>query len=350
MLFLAGQLRVQGHDVGFATFRGRGLGEHVRGLGYRDAEFNVRIKVDLLAAVNLARHLRNERIDVVHAHLSTSSIWAGIASRMAGVPSVATVHGLSGKLSFATCHHLIAVSEEVSRHLIAQNVQPSKISVVHNGIPIGPATDDSARLALRAQLGIAPGAKALGTVARLTPLKGVEQALHSVARLALDYPNVVFLLFGDGPSRPECEDLVDQLGIRDNVRFLGYRPDARELLPALDVFLFPSLREAMGIAVVEAMAAGVPVVANRIGGVPEVLADGAGLLVPPGDAVSMAEEAAGLLARPDVASEMAAIAMERARTEFSVQRMAQRTVAVYRAAMLRMAKHKATAQPKRRLP
>ncbi len=329
MMTLCHELRSRGHRVSFATFRGRGLGEHVAGLGYPTSEFNVKLKVDPFAVVKLARWIRRNSFDIVHCHLSTSATNGSLAARLARVPSVATVHGLSGKLSFIAADHLIAVSGEVRRHLVSQGLSEAKISVVHNGIPLGPVPDATARLQAREALGLPMGAPVFGTTARLTPLKGIDQALYAARRVVDDIPSALFVIFGDGPSRHEYEGLAASLGLAENVVFTGYRHDVRDLLPALDVFVFPTLKEAMGIALVEAMAAGVPVVANQVGGVPEVVKEGTGFLVTPGEAVSMADRTVELLHNPALRSEMGSNAFGFVADEFSAPRMAAKTEGVY---------------------
>lgn len=329
MMTLCHELGLRGHGVSFATFRGRGLGDHVRALGYPVQEFPVRLKVDPFAIVRMARWFRQERFDIVHCHLSTSATNGSLAAKLARVPSVSTVHGLSGKLSFVASDHLIAVSGEVRRHLVAQGLSETRMSVVHNGIPVGPMPTPEVRAAARAALGLKPGVPTFGTTARLTPLKGIDQALHAARRVVDDIPSAVFVVFGDGSSRAEYEDLAASLRLQDNVLFAGYRPDVRDLLPALDVFVFPTLKEAMGIALVEAMAAGVPVVANDVGGVPEVVREGTGYLVAPGEAVSMADRTAELLRQPELRAETGHQAYGLVVDEFSSPRMAAKTEGVY---------------------
>lgn len=331
---LAIELRAQDQEVSFFTFKGRGLGEHVRNLGFPVSEVKVRTKIDPLAIVQMARHIKRHEVDIVHAHLSTSSVNGCLAARMAGVPGVATVHGMSGKLSFAPSTHLIAVSSEVRQHLVLQGVHESKISIVPNGLQFRSVPAD-ARQTARRILGVSEGEPVIGTTARLTRLKGVDHALSAFARVMQDFPNAKYVVFGDGEQRAELQELAVSLGVAHNVKWMGYREDVQDLLPALDVFVFPTLREAMGIAVVEAMAAGLPCVANAIGGVPEVVTADTGLLVSPSDPVAMADQIALLLRNPKLRRKMGSEAFERARTEYSAQRMAARTLGVYAACLAR---------------
>lgn len=334
MMSLSGALRSLGHLVEFATFRGKALGAHVRAQGFRADEFAVRTKVDPFAVLAMARHMRARRYDVVHTHLSTSTVNGCLAARLSRVPCVATVHGLSGKLSYLAADHLIAVSADVRRHMTAQGLHESRISIVHNGVDPAPPAP-GAREAAREALGLPARGPVVGTTARLTALKGVDTALQAVARLRDDFPDLRYVVFGDGEMEEELRALAASLEIGENVVFAGYRTDLTRLLAALDAFLFPTLREAMGIALIEAMAAGVPVVATRVGGIPEVVAEGTGLLVAPSDPVGMAEAVGRVLREPDLAGRMVEAAWERVRTEYSSSRMAARTLAVYQAMLAR---------------
>ncbi len=335
MLTLCNELRQSGHTVDFGTFRGRGFTEDVRRLGYSAETFPFRLKIDPVGIFKLARYLKVNRYDLVHGHLSSSALNAGLAAKLARVPSLATVHGLSSKYSFTTCNHLIAVSAEVRRHLESQGVNAAKISVVHNGIVLGEPPSPALRQAARTALNLPPEVLVLGTTARLTPLKGVNIALHAMKQIHDDYPGAIFVVFGDGPAREQLGELAESLGIAESVRWMGYRNDVRDLLPALDVFLFPSLKEAMGIAIIEAMAAGVAVIANEVGGIPEVVPEGSGILVAPGDFVSLATAGTNLLRETESRNRIATAGLELVRKEFTAERMAAKTVGVYRATMAR---------------
>lgn len=334
MMSLSLALREAGHSVEFATFRGKALGTYVGEQGYRYHEFAVRTKIDPIAITRLARTMRRNRYEIVHTHLSTSSVNGCLAARLARIPCVATVHGLSGKLSFVAADHLIAVSADVRRHLTAQGLHESKISIVHNGVTAIPPAPGSRERA-RAELGLDPDARVVGSTARLTPLKGVDTAIQAISRLAQDWPDIRYVVFGDGEQEQELRSLAASLQIARSVVFAGYRNDLTELLPALDVFLFPTLREAMGIAVIEAMVARVPVVATRVGGIPEVVKPGTGILVEPSDPVALSEAAARILRDPEVKESLVASASSHVREHYSSHRMAQRTLAVYEAILAR---------------
>lgn len=296
-------------------------------MGFEADEVAVRTKIDLPAILQMRKLMLQNRIDVVHTHLSTSSVNGCLAARLARIPCVATVHGMSGKLSFAAADRMIAVSEQVKGHLIAQGVPSEKVHVVYNGIEFGEMPYDAETA--RHDLGFGDAGPILGTVARIVPEKGIEDALRVVANLKSEFPGMRYLVVGDGDGRPACENLARELGLEEIVRFAGYQENVAPYLAAMDLFLFPSHKEAMGIALVEAMAAGLPVVASRIGGIPEVVTPETGLLRPARDIAGMTEATAGLLRDLPRRFELGANAHLRATSIFSAQAMATATDAVY---------------------
>ncbi len=322
LLALANAQREAGHTVEFVTFKGKEFGAQVRELGFAVHEVRVRTKIDPLAILRMRRLMKDGKYDVVHTHLSTSSVNGCLAARAAGLPSVATVHGMSGKLSFAAATHLIAVSEEIKRHMVSQGVKPTSVSVVYNGYEPpdraahGKTEDDRFPV--------------LGTVARVTPMKGIEDAIRAVAILKADFPDVSYLVVGDGVGVEPCKQLAAELGVGDRVHFVGYRNDIDRFLARMDLFVFPSLKEGMGIALVEAMAQGLATVATNVGGIPEVITPECGLLVPARSPEVLAARVSELLRDTGRREAMGRAARHRAATVFSIEAMEKGTDAVYR--------------------
>jgi len=324
LLTLSEGLRDAGHRVVFATFRGRAFGEEVRRRGFEVHEVDCGFKVSPRAVLQLARVFREVRADVVHTHLSTSSVNGALAARLARLPSISTVHGISNKWSYWFADRIVAVSDQARSHLIAQGLREARVDRVYNGVTLpAPARE---RVAWRHDWGVAESVPVLGTVARLVPAKGVADAIRAFATVTRQHPGSIFVVAGDGPERERLQHLADELGVGPQVRFLGYVRDVAGCLSAMDLFLFPSHREAMGIAVVEALAAGLPVVSTDVGGLPEVLTPECGVLVPAHDPGAMADAIRGLLSRQESSG---AFSVERA-AQFSVATMVGETIAVYR--------------------
>ncbi len=326
LTILATGLRGAGHDCPFFTFEGKPYTEEMRALGFDAHPVRVRAKIDPIAISRLMRLYRELKVDVVHTHLSTSSLNGCLAAKLARIPCVATVHGMSGKLSFAFADRMIAVSKGVRAHLIGQGVAASKIEVVYNGIPNPPAVD---RIAARREFGFDDGDFVVGTVARLTPMKGIDTLVRSFKILSNTVPNARLLLVGNGDGEAEYRSLTASLGLDKKVTFAGYRDPVWPALSAMDLFAFPSLKEAMGMSVVEAMMMGLPTVSTDVGGLPEVVTSESGFLVPARDEKAMASALLALVNDEALRLELGAGAKRRAEEVFGAPKMIEETLAVY---------------------
>ena len=329
MMTLAKAQIAAGDDVQFETWKGRSFGGELMGMGYRAHEVKVRTKIDLLAILQMRRWFREQKFDIVHTHLSTSSINGCLAARFAKIPSVATVHGMSSKWSFIFADHLIGVSQGVCDHLVAQGIPRAKTTAVYNGVDVPPGvmTKQEARQAFN----LPQEATVFGTVARLTPMKGIDTGLEAFRILAEKVPDSHYVLVGNGDGEPTYRQWVADHNLQDQVHFLGYQSNVFNPLAAMDLFLFPSLKEAMGISVVEALAMGLPVVSTSVGGLPEVITPDVGHLVPANDATKMAEQALASLNQPTFGPG----AKLRAESIFSVSSMREGTRQVYQALIQR---------------
>jgi len=328
LMSLAKAQRSTGKEVRFVSFAGKKFGGQVRSHGFDVDEVRVRSKIDLLAVVQIARLVKARGIDIVHTHLSTSSVVGGLAARMAGVPCVSTVHGMSGKMSYFPANHLIAVSQGVKKHLEAQKVRAEKISVVYNGLDTAfcplPREEARRRLGIRSEIPI------VGTVSRITALKGIDDGLRAFARLRGEFEGLRYLIVGEGNALAASLELAESLDVADSVDFVGYRHDVATYLSAMDVFLFPSLKEAMGIALIEAMACALPIVTTNVGGIPEVVSPEAGILVGPRQPDALAFACRQVLENPTRALELSAAAKRRSDRLFTARAMERGTDAVYR--------------------
>lgn len=261
---------------------------------------------------HLVSVLRRERPDIVHTHASLSG---RIAARLAGVPVVImTRHTIGseavpgGARRFANrliatrfTDTIIAVSDATARVLVAQGVPRGMIRVIRNGTDIRPTVPTVDPAALRAELGLA-GGPLIGVIARLSPEKGHEVLLKAWPAVLAQHPDAQCLLVGAGVAEERLRAEVERLGLTGKVIFAGYRADVGAITSLLTALVLPSHSEALGLVLLEAMARGMPVVATRVGGVPEVVTSGRdGLLVPPADPSTMAEAINSLLGDPALA-------------------------------------------------
>jgi glycosyltransferase involved in cell wall biosynthesis len=314
--------------------------EPLRAAGVRVESLDRRRTWALWEWLPLLALLRRERIDVVHTHLFGSNVWGSLIARLAGVPVViAHEHSWSYEgrplrqfadreiIARAADAFLVVSREDRRRMIEVERIDPEVIRLMPNGIaPLPPA--DGRRL--RAELGIADGVPVIATVSVLRRAKALDVLLDAVARLLPSFPEVQVLIAGSGPQRVPLEGLISELGLEDNVRLLGHRGDVPDLLDALDVAVNSSDNEGSPLAVMEYMAAGKPVVATRVGGVPDLIDDGVtGLMVERRDPAALAAALGRLLDDRELRAAMGARGAERQRQEFSAEAMVGRTEDLY---------------------
>jgi glycosyltransferase involved in cell wall biosynthesis len=230
---------------------------------------------------------------------------------------------------------VVVPSAWAKRQLVDHEGVPERlVRVIHNGAH--PHEPVRGRAAVREELGLSAEDEVVVIAAMLRPEKAHDVAIEALARLADQRPHLRLLVVGGGPTddpagtRPQLERQAERLGVAARVRFAGRRGDVSDVVAACDVALLPSAGENLPLAVLEYMEAGTPVVATTVGGVPELIDDGVhGLLVPPGDPVAMAEAIDRTLRDRDAAAARARAARERRRTEFSWDRIAAQTRALY---------------------
>ncbi|HWN82076.1 MAG TPA: glycosyltransferase [Candidatus Udaeobacter sp.] len=311
--------------------------------GLPQTQFRIRRALDPGLVMALARHLRQAEVDLVHAHEFTMNVYGAAAAWMARVPAILTVHGrgyyaeagrrlLALRLAARSGAIVVAVSSDIQRFLGSEVGIPG-VRLVPNGIDLArPASGDRARG--RQALGIGPEAIVIGNIGNLYPVKGHRVLLAALAELG---PEVHVAIAGRGKEAEPLRALAAELGIAARVHFLGYRDDTPDLLAAWDIYALPSLFEGQSLALIEAMAARLPIVATAVGGNPEVLGpkEVTGLYAPPEDPTALAAELRRLIADPALRARLGAAALERARTEFSLAAMLERYRALYAAALAR---------------
>lgn len=251
------------------------LADAIAGDGVRVTDLGMRGNRDLGAIPRLVGHIRRGHYDLVHTHLYRAQVYGSLAARLAGVRVVvSTEHSLNDKLiegrptdrpgvrglylaAARLTTRVVGVSEPVARRLVAWGVPAAKVTVVPVGIETSAfAFDADARRDVRAELGLPGDTIVVGGVGRLVEPKRFDILLRALAPL----PGTSVLLVGDGPARPQLAALADELGMAQRVRFAGQRLDVARLLSAMDLFASPSPEETFGVALLEAMAAGLPVV------------------------------------------------------------------------------------------
>ena len=297
----------------------------------------VRNHVDLLAGWRLARVMAGRRYDIVHFHTARAhamSLFLGPASGARRVVTRRMDYRPRGGpyarwLYNRAVDAVVAISDGVRDALLSAGVDRGRIHVIPSGVDIQRyQATDRLRSAARAQYGLGADASVLAVVGALEPRKGHAALFDAVARLR--QPHVRILCAGTGSLQEQLRAKCAALGLGGQVLFLGWVDDVATVLAAADLVVMPSLQEGLGVAALEAMAAGCPVIASRVGGLPEALDEGrAGVLVPPGDDAALAVAIDGLLRDPARARALAAAGHERVRSRFTMAGMAEATLALY---------------------
>ncbi len=323
-------LRARGVAVAYAGQAGSWLSRAVQAEGIEWHPLPMRGFYDLRSMWRLGRLLRRSGADLVHGHLTRGAHYAAIGGRLAGRPAVATAHSTNAGKHFGGLDHIIAVSDAVRDFLQGRGYAAGRITRIHNGVPDQPPPDPAARAALRAALAIPPQRVAVAGVARFIRDKGQDIALRALARLG--EPAVHLYLIGDAgtPWGREMQGLAAELGLGERVHFLGQRDDVAAVLGAMDAVVMPSRREAISLSLLEACSLGLPVVASRVGGIPEVIEDGrSGLLVPAEDDIALAAALGRLAADPALRRQLGEAARARFLARFTAARMVEATARLY---------------------
>jgi glycosyltransferase involved in cell wall biosynthesis len=299
-----------------------------------------RSEVDLPAAWRLSSVIRDLQPDVVHAHDSHGVAVAATALSIASPPrrpvlvAARRVDFHLNANAFARWKHkqvnrYVAASETIRAMLIEDGIAPGRVVTVHDGIDVDRVAAVEP-LNLREECWFPAHSLIVGHVGALSPSKGQKFLVDAAAIVVREMPEARFLLVGEGELHDALEHQIKHLHLAQHVLLTGFRADVLGVLKGLDLFVMSSVTEGLGTALLDAMAAGRPIVATRAGGIPEVVVHGeTGLLVPPRDAPALAAGILEVLRDPGRRSRYAAAGLARVRDRFSVDRMVEETLAVY---------------------
>ena len=305
--------------------------------------------LDVSAISFLTRTVQRLQPDLLHAHSRRGAdFFGGLAATLARVPAVLTRRvdnpdtPVVGSLKYLAYDRVVAISDAVHDQLESQGVPPAKLRTIRSSIDADACQPTWTREQFLAEFALEPTSRIVAVVAQLIPRKGHALLLQAWPLIHKRCPDARLLIFGAGPLQTELEaelgdearhDHTGQDGtdLASTVTFAGFRPDLRDFLGRIDLLVHPATREGLGVSLLEAQAAGVPVVAFAAGGVPEAVADGdTGLLVEPGNASALAEAVILLLDDPNWRQQLGAAAAERTRTQFSPDRMVDAYIELYR--------------------
>ncbi|QIK38748.1 glycosyltransferase [Caldichromatium japonicum] len=348
VLYLVQGLKARGHDNLLVCPLGSVIAERAAPFAQVQAlplggDLDVGLSRRLLALIKASQP------DLIHLHSRRGAdLWGGLSGRLGQVPVVLTrrvdnpeQHWLV-PLKYRLYDRVIAISQGIYEVLLGCGVPQDKLRVVRSAIdPAAPERVTAPRSSHpaqpagasgpRARLGLAEDALVIGMIAQLIPRKGHQVLLAALPELIRTFPRLQVLCFGQGPLSATLAQEISSRGLSRNVRLMGFHPDLPELLPAFDLLVHPALKEGLGIALLEAAAAGLPIVATRVGGIPEAVRHGVnGLLVPPEDPQALAAAIAELLQDRERRRIFGQAGQALVACEFSVEAMVEGNLAVYR--------------------
>lgn len=344
------------YQVEVACPHGHNLREELNALGVRVLPIPLKGSISPLSdwqtVFIIARHLKKNQVDILHAHSSKGALVGRLAALIARTPVVVfTAHNsifyehwsplklktmaTVEKMLASGTQRIIAVSKALKEEIFKyEGIPESKISIVYNGVDLNKVHLDGDKLRVCKNMGIPPLGQLVGVVARLAPQKGVTYFLKAAALLKNHQVN--FVVIGDGPLRQHLEQEAISLGLENRVFFTGYRSDINKIMPVLDVLVLPSVTEGLPLIILEAMAARRPVVATKVGGVPEVITHGqTGLLVEAKDSHALADAIEQLISNKDMALYIGNSARKLVEQKFTLQQMADTTMNIYQELILK---------------
>lgn len=328
------------HSFIYALKEGGPLAKELEAAGFAVYDLHKKDKVDISVFFRTAKYFKRDRIEIVHCHNIGALLYGSIGGKLAGAAgTVYTAHGTysAKKLGdsrfgrYLPLDRVIAVSEDSRKAaLAAGRIRPQDVETLPNGIDTGLFEVEVDVAAIKRELGITEGIPVLGIVARLSWEKDHKTLLDAMARLNSSGTRAFLVVVGGGPMEKELKDHMEEIGITESVFFLGERSDVPRLLQVFDVFVLSSTTEGLSLTLLEAMAAGLPVVATDVGGNSEVVVEGeTGNLIGPGDSAAMADTLAKLIGNEDRVRSMGERGRERVNEKFSLKAMVRRYESVY---------------------
>jgi glycosyltransferase involved in cell wall biosynthesis len=342
---LASTINGDRYNVRVCCLRSEGvLANILKSNGIPVVSLNLRLRSLPIAVYKLYKLTKTIKPQIVHTHLTEADLWGRLVAKLAGVlVIITTIHGryywrkpklrlFIDQLINHITDKVITVTDEIRQSYIKlHRISIQKIITIPNTVDIDRFGVQSSRNELRNQLGVKDCEHLIGTVARLEQVKRLDQFLEAARAVCDVVSNVKFIIVGDGPLREELESQAWQLNLVPQfVSFLGSRKDIPDLLSAMDYFVLSSESEGLPVALLEAMAASKPIIASRVGGIPEVIQDGYnGLLVSAHDPTGLAKAILRLIEDPGMCEAIGGEAYRTAVKRFSTEVVGQQITAIY---------------------
>lgn len=336
--YLLEGLQQRGHHCELVCPPGAAIATRARQLQLPVHEIGPRGDLDMGFARRLRNLLKRQQPDILHLHSRRGAdFWGAKAGQQADVPVVLSRRvdnpepRLLAGIKYRRADRVVAISEGIAQVLRAQGLSAQKLRVVRSAVDPTPYQQAASRADLLDCFRLPGDAIVAGVVAQLIPRKGHRYLFEAIDQLRDKHPQLHLICFGQGGELERLQQMARQLRLSQRIQFAGFRTDLPRWVGALDLIVHPALMEGLGIALLQASAAGVPIVACRAGGIPEAVRDGRnGLLVPPADATALAAAMDRILSAPALGRQMGTAGRQLIADEFSVDVMTEGNLAVYR--------------------
>lgn len=299
-------------------------------------------RLDLKLISSISSFIRKNGIQIVHSHGYKTNFYGRLATVRTRATSIATCHGWIqdswqnqfynriDKLALRFFDTIAAVSSPIKAELEKWKIRPERITIIDNGIDLSRFTQCFDMHSIKERLGLNSGTKIIGTIGRLSPEKGHSYFIAAAHKLIQNYPNVVFLIIGEGDLREALQKQIDDLKLTSQVLLLGRRQDIPDLLAIMDIYVQPSLSEGLPMTLLEAMAAQKPIIATNVGAMPQLISnDETGILLRPRNVNMLAAAMARLMTDEQEAALLARRAFQKVVNDYSSEKMAQRYLELY---------------------
>lgn len=319
------------------------LGKQLQEEGYSISSLGRKPGFDLSLLRKVRQYIKHHQVDLLHCHQYTPFVYGVLSAALTKVKVIFTEHGrfypderrmkrvlLNPLLSLFT-DHITAISRATCNALVNfENFSPQKIEVIYNGIQGPKCLQAGNSEMLKRSLGIHPDAHVLGAVARLDPIKNLKMMIRAFSIVKKTYPDTFLMVIGDGPEREDLKSLGHTLRLSPHIIYTGFKDDVYPYLEIMDIFLLSSFSEGTAMTLLEAMAFGLPCIATRVGGNPEIVTDNkTGFLIPNNDEASLAERIVLLLQDENLREKMGRAARERFEENFTVNKMVREYEKIY---------------------
>jgi glycosyltransferase involved in cell wall biosynthesis len=310
-------------------------------LGFPAFVIPMKSQWDFRWIVQCCRLVRQQNVSLIHAHEFRANAFGALVARLCGVPLVGTVHGKNyypdhakRRMAYrwvSRTANMVAVSHDLRSFLEERiGIAHGRVTVIHNGVDMIEHGSLAQERWLRSELGVDQEEFVIGIVGSLYPVKGHACLFHAMKTVVAHRPKTRLLVIGQGELEQTLRQMVSELEIEQVVSFLGLRDDVPRILPLLDLFVLPSLSEGLSVALLEAMSAGVPVIASNVGGNPEIIAnEETGYLVPPQEPDALAASIIKLMGNQESAKVLGERGRKWVAREYTTERMLQRYQDLY---------------------